>query len=209
MLSLIDSVLDVARLEVGQFELTEEVLDPARLVRAVLRPFEAMAVAGGIELRADLPAALPGVRADRRRLAQALHQLLSNAVKFTPSGGTVTIGVRSDSAALRLFVADTGIGIAETDLARVFDPFTQLDARLARRFPGAGLGLYLARALVQSHDGTLVLTSTPGTGTVAEIRLPAQRLLLAGVERAASRAQDVRPPATPAPPEPTAPQELP
>ena len=209
LLGLIDSVLDVTRLEAGQFELTEEVLDPVRLVRAALRRFEAAAEAGGIELRTDLPAALPGVRADRRRMGQVLHQLLSNAVKFTPSGGTVTVGIRGGAAALRLWVADTGIGIAEADLARVFDPFTQLDARLARRFPGAGLGLYLARALVESHDGTLALTSTPGAGTVAEIRLPPARLVRAGVEHAAATAQDASPPDTHPSREPTAPQEPP
>ena len=210
LLGLIDSVLDVARLETGHVDLAEEVLDPARLVRAVLRPFEAAAEAGGVELRVDLPAALPGVRADRRRLTQALHQLLSNAVKFTPSGGTVTIGVRGGAEALRLWVADTGIGIAEADLARVFDPFTQLDARLARRFPGAGLGLYLARALVQSHDGTLGLTSAPGVGTVAEICLPADRLSRAGVEPQAGRAQDAtlpEPPSSRPPPPPPSSQD--
>ena len=209
LLGLIDSVLDVARLEAGQFDLTEAVLDPARLVRTALRQFEGAAEAGGIELRVDLPAALPGLRADRRRMSQVLHQLLSNAVKFTASGGTVTVGIRCDAAMLRLWVADTGIGIPEADLARVFDPFTQLDARLARRFPGAGLGLYLARALVQSHHGTLGLTSEPGMGTVAEIRLPAERLVRAGVEHAAGSGQDAAAPEIPISREPTAPQEPP
>ena len=110
-----------------------------------------------------------------------LNHLLSNAVKFTESGGTVAVGASIDAAGRpRLFVRDTGIGISEADLDRVFEPFTQLDSSLARRFQGAGLGLYVSRALVTGHGGKLVLRSTPGEGTTAEIRLPADRLVATG-----------------------------
>src|SRR6185312_8129748 len=109
---------------------------------------------------------------------QALNHLLSNAVKFTEPGGTVTVGSALEpDRRLRLFVRDNGIGIAEQDLDRVFEPFTQLDGSLARRFQGAGLGLYVARALVAGHGGELTLRSRPGTGTLAEIRLPAERVM--------------------------------
>jgi signal transduction histidine kinase len=90
----------------------------------------------------------------------------------------VRVAAGRDGDGLVITVTDTGIGIPEADLARVFDPFVQLDASLARRFTGAGLGLYLARALVESHGGTLALASVPGAGTTAALRLPAHRLRL-------------------------------
>jgi signal transduction histidine kinase len=181
LLGLIDTLLDVARLETGRFDLTEEPVDLARLVQLTLRQFALAAEADDIALATALPEdpllALPLVLADRRRLGQVLHQLLSNALKFSRPGGTVTVGAGRDGEGLLVWVADTGIGIAEADLVRVFDPFTQVDTGLARRFPGAGLGLYLARALVGSHGGVLSLTSREGEGTTAEIRLPPHRLL--------------------------------
>ena len=211
LLRLIDTLLDVARLETRRFDLADDVVDVTRLIRAALRQFEAAAEAGEIALVAALPAApqapLPLVLADRRRLGQVLHQLLSNALKFTPPGGTVTIGGRREADGLVLWIADTGIGIGEADLARLFAPFTQVDDGLARRFPGAGLGLYLARALIESHDGTLALTSRAGAGTTAEMRLPSHRLLggaPAGLEPAGSGSQDEAPP----PPQAEPPQEL-
>ncbi|MGC8477869.1 MAG: PAS-domain containing protein [Acetobacteraceae bacterium] len=179
LLGLIDTLLDVARLESGRFDLVEDIIAPTRLIAACLRQFETAARAAEITLVGPDPEpALPDLLVDRRRLSQALHQLVSNAVKFTPAGGTVRVGAGRDGEALLITVADTGIGIAEDDLARVFDPFVQLDASLARRFTGAGLGLYLARALVESHGGTLVLSSAPGAGTTAALRLPAHRLRL-------------------------------
>jgi len=149
-----------------------------------------MCVAGGlaghraqaaeITLTADVPDDLPAVLADERRLQQALNHLLSNAVKFTESGGTVSVGAAlAPDGRLRLFVRDSGIGIAGQDLERVFEPFMQLDSSFARRFPGAGLGLYVSRALVAGHGGELVLRSEPGSGTSAEILLPAERVVAA------------------------------
>ena len=179
LLGLIDTLLDVARLESGRFDLVEDAVEPDRLIAGCLRQFEAAARAAEVVLSGPPPGTvLPLLLADRRRLAQALQQLVSNAVKFTPSGGSVQVTAQRDGDALLIAIADTGIGIAEADLGRVFDPFTQLDSSLARRFSGAGLGLYLARALIESHGGTLTLTSRPGAGTTAEIRLPAHRLRL-------------------------------
>ena len=126
---------------------------------------------------ANLPNGLPALRSDERRLTQALSQLLSNAIKFTDAGGVVTIGARLESDGdMLISVHDTGIGIPAGDLERVFEPFTQLDSTLSRRYQGAGLGLYIARALVTGHGGRLTLRSAPGEGTTAEIRLPASRV---------------------------------
>jgi signal transduction histidine kinase len=121
---------------------------------------------------------LPKLRADERRMTQAVTQLLSNAVKFTPEGGSVTLsGELDDAGALHLRVVDTGIGMAEEDLERAFEPFTQLDDSLARRFGGSGLGLYMVRAIVDAQGGRVRLDSKPGHGTTAEITLPATCLV--------------------------------
>ena len=130
------------------------------------------------DLSVDLPAELPDLRADERRLHQAMTQLISNAVKFTDPGGAVATGARiGPDGELLLYIEDTGIGIAAENLERVFEPFTQLDSALSRRYQGAGLGLYIARAMIEGHGGSLKLRSTPGQGTVAEIRLPSRLLI--------------------------------
>ena len=177
LLSLINIILDVARIEAGRFDLASDVVDVGRLVRTALRQADAAAQAAEVTLTAELPDHLPQLRGDERRLAQVLRQLLSNAVKFTEIGGTVTAGARLErDGGLLIFVRDTGIGIPEGDLDRVFEPFTQLDSTLARRYQGSGLGLYVSRALVAGHGGRLTLTSRAGEGTTAEIRLPATQL---------------------------------
>jgi signal transduction histidine kinase len=191
LLGLINIILDVARIEAGRFDLASDKVDVGRLVRLCMRQSDAAAQAAEITLTADLPDDVPPVRADERRLQQVLNQLLSNAVKFTDAGGTVSIGGSLDAdGSLVLSVRDSGIGIPEEDLERVFEPFTQLDSSLARRFQGAGLGLYVSRALVAGHGGKLVLRSIPGQGTTAEIRLPADRLIRGSP--AGTGGQDVR-----------------
>jgi signal transduction histidine kinase len=178
LLGLINIILDVARIESGRFDLASDKVDAGRLVRAGARQADMAAQAAEITLIVDVPDDLPTIRADERRLQQVLNHLLSNAVKFTEAGGTVTTGATIDEdGGFVLFVRDTGIGISEADLERVFEPFTQLDSSLSRRFQGAGLGLYASRAFVTGHGGRLVLRSTLGEGTTAEVRLPADRVL--------------------------------
>jgi signal transduction histidine kinase len=178
LLGLINSILDVARIESGRFDLASDTVDVARLVRLCVRQLGAEAHAAEIVLTTDLPYDLPAIKADERRLQQVLNHLLSNGVKFTEAGGMVTVGAMVDPTdGLIIFVSDTGIGIPQKDLDRVFEPFTQLDSSLARRFQGAGLGLYVSRALVAGHGGELVLRSAPGEGTTVEIHLPADRVI--------------------------------
>jgi signal transduction histidine kinase len=180
LLGLINIILDVARIEAGRFDLASDQVDIARLVRAAVRQADAAAQAAEVTLATELPSKLPILRADERRLTQVLRHLLSNAVKFTAIGGTITVGARLEPEhGLLIFVSDTGIGINEDDLERVFEPFTQLDSTLSRRYQGAGLGLYVSRALVAGHGGRLTLRSRVGEGTTAEIRLPASHLIQA------------------------------
>jgi signal transduction histidine kinase len=181
LLSLIDDILDATRAETGGIAVTEERVDLLALARSILRVMQAEAEANGVTLLADLPERLPALRGDERRLRQVLINLLSNAVKFTLPGGTVTLSAALEPAeggeALVLRVADTGIGMRTEDIPRAFEPFTQVDASFARRFPGAGLGLYLARAMVAAQGATLTLESAPALGTTAVLRFPPERLL--------------------------------
>ncbi|WP_428483877.1 PAS-domain containing protein [Rhodopila sp.] len=178
LLALINTILDVARIETGRFEPGDEVVDVAQVVRRAVRQTESAALAAEIALDCRLPDDLPWVRADERRLLQVLSQLLSNAVKFTEAGGSVTVEVAlAADGDLRLRVADTGIGIPEAELERVFEPFIQLDNTLSRRYGGTGLGLYTARAIVAAQGGEITLASQLGTGTIVEISIPARRVV--------------------------------
>jgi signal transduction histidine kinase len=178
LLSMINTILDVARLETGRFEPGEEAIDVPKVLRRAVRQAESAALAAELLLTLEAPDDLPQLRADERRLLRVLSQLLSNAIKFTEAGGCVTVGAGlATNGDLWLRVADTGIGIEQTELERVFEPFTQLDDSLARRYGGAGLGLYTARAIVNAQGGHIRLTSRLGAGTTAEIIMPGRRLV--------------------------------
>ncbi|CAA9280534.1 MAG: Exonuclease SbcC [uncultured Craurococcus sp.] len=178
LLSLIDDILDVTRSETTGFQITEGQVAVLPLAEGAVQMMQATAATAGVTLGASLPPHLPLLRADELRLRQVLLNLLANAVKFTPAGGSVTLGAEvAPEGDLVLRVSDTGIGIAPGDISRAFEPFTQLDSSLSRRFPGSGLGLYLSRALAEAQGATLRLESTPGQGTTALLRFPKDRLL--------------------------------
>ena len=179
LLALINDILDVARIEAGRIDLSEDRVDIARLAETCRRLMEPYARTTGTTLSLALPPDLPLVRGDERRLRQVLLNLVSNAVKFSGAAGSVRIGARrAGDGGLVVTVSDNGIGIARNELERVFQPFTQLDSSLSRRFQGSGLGLYLSRALVAAHGGTLHLESPgPGLGTTAVMTLPPARVL--------------------------------
>ncbi len=111
---------------------------------------------------------------DPKALRRMLDALLGNAIKFNCEGGTVEVNARHANGALEIAVADTGIGIAQEDLARLFKPLVQLDAGLARRHGGVGMGLALARRLAELHGGTIEVESEPGKGSTFTLRLPMQ-----------------------------------
>jgi signal transduction histidine kinase len=174
LLALINDILDVARIEAGRIDLSEDRVEIARLAESCRRLMEPTARTTGARLILAVPADLPQLRGDERRLRQVLLNLVSNAVKFSGAAGEVRIGARvTEEGGIEVTVADNGIGIAPDELERVFQPFTQLDSSLSRRFQGSGLGLYLSRALVAAHGGTLHLESPgPGQGTKAVMHLP-------------------------------------
>ncbi|MEN5146369.1 sensor histidine kinase [Brevundimonas diminuta] len=175
LLDLINDVLDVSRIEADRYQLSLERFDAREPVLAALALVRIQADDKGVELAAVLPPEALSVRADRRALKQMTLNLLANAVKFTPSGGTVTVSVQAADDALEVTVADTGVGIPAEDLARLGRPYEQAgDAE--QRAQGSGLGLALVRALAGLHGGTLTLDSTPGVGTAATVRLPLETL---------------------------------
>jgi signal transduction histidine kinase len=179
LLSLINDVLDIARLDSGQLNLTEETIDIVALASGTLRLMAPQAETAGVVLTNELRGNLPRVFADARRVRQVLLNLISNAVKFTPPGGNVTVSGELGDSGLALSIADTGIGIAEADIPRALERFGQVDSTLARRYQGAGLGLPLARDLIELHGGKLTLQSKPMVGTTVTITLPAHRFVAA------------------------------
>lgn len=173
LLALIDDILEVARAGGAEDPATPGEVDPAAVVATIAAAYRGAAEAARLRLDAEAPPGLPRLRCDERRLRRILRALLDNAMKFTPSGGQVRLSAAADGAGgLAFAVADTGIGMLAADIPRAFEPFTQLDATAARRFPGSGLGLHLARLLATGMGASLTLDSTPGQGTIATLRLP-------------------------------------
>ncbi len=176
LLKIINDILDLSRIETGNLTLIEEQVDLVSVVRSTVRLIRPRAEMIGLALETEFPAAGSlGVMGDARAMKQIMVNLLSNAVKFTPKGGRVTVIVGLDAGCPVVTVADTGIGIPDDDLHRVYEPFVQVDTSLARRFEGTGLGLTLTKRLVELHGGELILRSALGAGTTVTVRLPQDR----------------------------------
>jgi cell cycle sensor histidine kinase DivJ len=171
LLDLINDVLDMSKIEAERFQLQIEPLDARDPVAAALRLMRVQADEAGLSLRAALPSDPIDVEADPRALKQIVLNLLSNAMKFTPRGGHVTVSLQVQGDALELMVADTGVGIAPEDLLRLGRPYEQAgDA--GQRARGTGLGLSLVRGLAELHGGEMILESALGEGTSVLVRLP-------------------------------------
>ena len=172
LLAVVTSILDVSRIESGAYSAQPE---PFRFVDAVEMCQSMMRIqaeAKHIKLTTQIPADAGEINADRRAVQQILINLTSNAIKFTPDGGAVSIGARRLGSRLHFWVSDTGIGIAEADLCNLGKPFMQIQNDYTRRFEGTGLGLSLVKGLVSLHDGTMSIESAPGEGTKVTISLP-------------------------------------
>lgn len=186
LLDIINDILDLSKVEAGKETLQEQDIAVEGLVAAVRVLVEGRAREAGVRLKLDCPAGLPGIRADKRRLTQILVNLLSNGVKFTPEGGTVTLRCWATPGSGFVFQAsDTGIGIAQEDIPLALSVFGQIDNGTQQQAKGTGLGLPLAKALAELHGGTLDLQSELGQGTTATLRLPAYRILARPAETAA------------------------
>lgn len=178
LLSLINDILDLSKINSGRAELHEDVVDIATAIRATLTLLGPRAEQRGIKLELALADELPALFADERKLKQILINLLANAVKFTESGGTVTLKVCCPTGSGHVFqIVDTGIGIATTDIDKAMRLFGQVDGKFSRQYEGTGLGLPLSAGLVKLHGGSLDMESEVGVGTTVTIRLPATRVV--------------------------------
>ena len=178
LLAVITDILDLSKIEAGKLDLQEETVDIAKVVDSCVVLVSERALDAGLTLVTEVAEDLPPLRADGRKLKQILINLLSNAIKFTPDGGMVTLKVWQRRDGDYVFqVADTGIGIAPYDMARVLAPFGQVDSTLARKVEGTGLGLPLTKSLVEMHGGSFDLQSELGAGTTVTVRLPAKRIM--------------------------------
>jgi signal transduction histidine kinase len=164
---LIRDLLDVARIEAGQLRVSARPYDAARLVRDAADLFTPLAAGRGIHLVAVPPERAPRVRADPDRALQVFSNLVGNALKFTPREGVVTIGATEAGDDVRFWVRDTGPGIAEADFPRLFERFWQGKGRR----DGAGLGLPIARGIVEAHGGRMWVESEVGVGTTVHFTL--------------------------------------
>ena len=166
LVGVVNEILDYAKWEAHEIVLNQQSLDVGREIRDAVVLMEGRAAQHGIQLRCLPAPALPPVWADRTRLRQVLLNLLSNALKFTPRGGRVTTDVaKARNGGVEFRVRDTGIGISAEDLPRVLQPFSQATGGTATKRGGTGLGLPLAKGLVDLHGGSLTISSTPGAGT--------------------------------------------
>ena len=174
--NIINDILDISKLEDGRLELRDEIVSIGETVEACRRIVTAMAESAGVALSIDIPASTPLIRSDQLRFRQILLNLMSNGVKFTPPGGRVSVSASVEAEGAVIAVADTGIGMKEEDIPIALEPFRQIDGALSRRFDGTGLGLPLAKALVELHGGRLDIKSAPAKGTVVRILLPLERI---------------------------------
>jgi signal transduction histidine kinase/HD-GYP domain-containing protein (c-di-GMP phosphodiesterase class II) len=170
---LIGSILDISELEAGRFRMNREPFDLAEVVEEVAGLLHAVAQENGVEIEVEAEANEVVVEADRSLIRRALLNLGQNAVKFSQKGGTVTLRVAREARTARLEVEDSGIGIPRQELARIFDKFYQVDSSDDRPYPGVGLGLSIARSIVEWHGGGIQADSEPGRGSRFTITLPA------------------------------------
>jgi signal transduction histidine kinase len=175
LLRLVNDLLFVARLEAGELDLHPTELDVGGIVRQSVEEARPRAAAKGIELGCEVQSVAPLV-VDKGRMFQLLDNLMSNAIKFTPAGGRVDVRLLARNRRARIEVADTGIGISQADQARLFERFFRAETATERHIPGTGLGLYIASAIAEAHDGTIDVESQPGHGTTVCVELPLVRV---------------------------------
>jgi two-component system phosphate regulon sensor histidine kinase PhoR len=172
LMRLVEDIVFISRADTGQFTVRREATDVAELVAPVLRAHQLEAASAGLELRAELPANLPRLCVDESRIQQVLHNLVMNAIKFTPAPGRVTIGATHEPKALRLAVRDTGPGVAPEDQVRIFERFYQSESSTRGNATGYGLGLAIAKLIVEQHGGRIWVESPPGGGATFAFTAP-------------------------------------
>jgi signal transduction histidine kinase len=170
-------LLDATRLERGTFRLNEQECDAAEIIEVAIKLCRDQAETSGVNIVARLTDNIV-VKGDMARLKQIAINLMTNAIKFSNDGSVINVDMqRGDQGQLVLSIRDGGVGIAASDLQRVFDPFVQADGSYTRRVGGVGLGLSIARRIARLHDGDVMLESAVGAGTTARLILPRHRVV--------------------------------
>ena len=169
---MVNGILDVSRIESGNFAIHPEPFALVPLIESCRDMMALKAEQAGVALKLDLASGLPELVADKRAIRQVLINLLSNAVKFTARGGSVTVVARRERGELMFSVTDTGIGIADPDIAQLGNPFFQVRSSYDRPYEGTGLGLSVVKGLVELHGGRVEFASRIGEGTSVQVRLP-------------------------------------
>ncbi len=178
LLSLINDILEISKIEVDKIHVEIMPLYVEKLVESVLRFTSNVAKQKNIAVSSKIDSDVSMIMADRRRLKQIMVNLLNNAIKFTPEGGSVGLDfcIRAAQEVTEFSIWDTGIGIAQEDIKRLFQPFVQLDSGLNRKYGGTGLGLYLVYRLVKLHGGTISVTSEVDKGSRFTVQIPYQSI---------------------------------
>lgn len=168
--NLINNLLDASRIQAGVFKLELSDLSLPKLAAKVVERFQVQSPKH--QFQVDFPEEFPGVQGDEERIREVIANLLSNAVKYSPEGGLVRVGGWTDAADVTVYVADQGVGIPPGEQDRLFGRFYRADSSLRRKTPGAGLGLFLCKAIVEAHGGRMWIRSEEGKGTTVFFTLP-------------------------------------
>ena len=181
LLAIINDILDLSKIEAGETAVEDDEINIGETVNDCLTMLATSAHEGGVRLQAVVPEDFPRLRADQRHVAQIILNLVSNAIKFTPSGGRVTVGAYvRPGAGIQIAVTDTGVGIAEEDVSMILLPFSQVAVHKIRgKRDGTGLGLPICKSLMELHGGSLSIDSKDGHGTAVVIAFPAERTIAA------------------------------
>jgi len=172
LLSMINDILDLSKVEAGKIELQYEMFQIEEMLESVRTVVSGNVSKKGLQYEEHLPPNLPPIYADKVRFKQILYNLVSNAVKFTPEGGSVTIYASHDENEFTFTVDDTGIGIREEDTPKLFNEFVQIESSYARQYEGTGLGLALSKGLVEKHGGRIWVESEYGKGSKFIFTIP-------------------------------------
>ncbi len=184
LLGVINTLLDISKIEARHAVLRLEPVEMDEVIDDALRLSRPLATAAGVTVNFDMRP-MPRLNGDRRALYQVMVNLLSNAIKFTPKGGRIDVSAGASSAGLTVTISDTGVGISASDLARVLQPYQQVDTAVAREHKGTGLGLPLAKQFAELHGATFTLASELGRGTTVTMVFPRNRLIDDGTPSAA------------------------
>jgi len=176
LLTLINDILDLSKADAGRLDLQEGIFSIGAAIERCWQLAQPHAEEARVDLKMELVESLPALRGDEKLIRQAILNLISNAIKFTPAGGSVRIGAQRSRDGLVIEVVDTGIGIAPEDLPRAMEPFEQISRGYARERSGSGIGLPIAKRIAELHRGRLDITSRSGAGTTVRLTLPPERV---------------------------------